>query len=685
MNKLDLSILIVNYNTKGLLSLCLDSIYKNIPRHSFEIIVIDNSSADSNFDSIQKKYPSVKIFKNNSNEGFARANNRGLTLGEGRYYLLLNPDTIVLPGSIDSIITFMDEKHNNKIGILGPRLLGANHKIQNSCKKFPSLRGEFLQSTFLDKLLPRNFKSQLSDDIVTFKKTLEVDWITGACLAIRREVILDIGQFDENFFLYYEEVDLCYRAREKGWKVVFFPKARVIHYGGKSTEGNLTFSLIEGFKSKIYFLKKHYEPDKLADIRNFSICGAKIRFLIWLFASMFGFKKYEAVNRLKGYQQVLKIKKEPYIAIDITSVFRSRAGVGCYTKNLFNKLQARNSKNPGLVFAIKEKYKISQNKKRNPVSKSFSAAMHLFWEQLLIPLSLWRRSIELFHSPAYVCPLIKTCPTIITIHDMAYLLYPEKFVSTYRRYLKFWVPLCVRISDKIITDSICSKKDIMRLLGIPGEKIEVVYLGKDSNFKVVSDSALIEDFRIKYGLGKKFILYIGTLEPRKNITGLINAYYLFKKQNPESEYNLVIAGEKGWLYSSIFTLVENLGLKNSVIFMGYIKDKELPILYNAADLFVYPSLYEGFGLPVLEAMACGVPVITSNASSLPEIVGNAGIMVDPLDVQSLAISIQNVLLNEALRQKMIGKGLERAELFSWEKTAKETAQIYNKILNDHKK
>jgi glycosyltransferase involved in cell wall biosynthesis len=224
----------------------------------------------------------------------------------------------------------------------------------------------------------------------------------------------------------------------------------------------------------------------------------------------------------------------------------------------------------------------------------------------------------------------------------------------------------------------------VRLFRISEKKIEVVYLGKSRDFQPITDKSSIDNFREKNNLKRDFILYVGTLEPRKNITGLINAYRLFKDMTPYLNYALVIGGGKGWMYSDIFELIEKLSLMNDVIFLGYVQDKELPILYNAAKLFVYPSLYEGFGLPVLEAMACGVPVITSNTSSLPEIVADAGIMLDPLDINALAKAMHNVLMDDSLRHSLIEKGLKRAENFSWEKTAAMTMNIYRKVLSEGK-
>ena len=208
----------------------------------------------------------------------------------------------------------------------------------------------------------------------------------------------------------------------------------------------------------------------------------------------------------------------------------------------------------------------------------------------------------------------------------------------------------------------------------------MVHLGVESRFRPINN---VEDFRLKNNLPSKMILNVGTLEPRKNVVSLIKAFEKLK-QKGYKDYKLVIAGEKGWLYKQIFKEVEHRDLKKEILFLGVVKDEDLPMLYNCADMFVYPSLYEGFGLPPLEAMACGIPVITSNTSSLPEVIGDAGIMVDPGDVNSLCEAMYNVLTDKELRCQMSKKGLKRAKLFSWEKAANEILEIYDDALSVYK-
>jgi glycosyltransferase involved in cell wall biosynthesis len=219
----------------------------------------------------------------------------------------------------------------------------------------------------------------------------------------------------------------------------------------------------------------------------------------------------------------------------------------------------------------------------------------------------------------------------------------------------------------------------MELLGVESDRIEVVYPGVEERFHPVKDQTLLEKVRKRYNLPPRFILGLGTLQPRKNFTRLIEAYSLLVTRHPS--LRLVIAGGKGWLYEEIFATVERLGLADKVVFPGFVADGDLPALYNLADLFVFPSLYEGFGLPPLEALACGTPVITSDASSLPEVVGEAGPMVEATDVEALAEAMKRVLEDDALQERMIAQGLEQARKFTWKKAAAKLLSLYEAISN----
>ena len=295
------------------------------------------------------------------------------------------------------------------------------------------------------------------------------------------------------------------------------------------------------------------------------------------------------------------------------------------------------------------------------------------------------KGVDVFFSPhIFFSALSKNCPSAVTFHDLSFEIHPE----FYSRSKNFWhfsmnpKKLAARAS-KIIAVSESTRDDLVNFYGIESEKIKVIYSGINQESRIKNQESRILKVKKKYNLPEKYILYLGTLEPRKNIIGLIKAFEEFKKSfgNPPSpllqrgNLKLVIAGSKGWLCEDIFKAAKNSPVKNDIIFTGFIEDQDKAILYRLAELFVYPSFYEGFGFPPLEAMSCGTPVITSNFSSLPEAVGDAALTVDPYNIDQLARAMKNVLEDEDLKNRLIEKGCERVGKFSWDKCAEETLGV----------
>jgi glycosyltransferase involved in cell wall biosynthesis len=260
---------------------------------------------------------------------------------------------------------------------------------------------------------------------------------------------------------------------------------------------------------------------------------------------------------------------------------------------------------------------------------------------------------------------------------MTFFLYPQVHKTYKRLFFKSMIRLSAKRASAIIADSQSTRRDILRVVPIAPQKITAVPLGVSDVFKPVSDPGAVEEFRRRYQLPPQIILCVGELQARKNLPTLIRAYGRLVQQG--LTHSLVIAGRKGWLYEELFQAVQTLNMSDRVIFTGYVLEQDLPLLYNVADVFVYPSVYEGFGLPVLEAMACGTPVVTSNASSMPEITGEAGVLVDPNDVNSMAEAIRRVVVDREFHAELECNGLERAKMFSWERTAKETVAVYERI------
>lgn len=295
-----------------------------------------------------------------------------------------------------------------------------------------------------------------------------------------------------------------------------------------------------------------------------------------------------------------------------------------------------------------------------------------------MPLLAWREKLALLHV-TYVAPPLCPCPTIVTVHDISFRLYPHYFPLRVRLMLSMLVPLSMRRARRVLTLSSSVKHEIVAHYGLPEDKIVVTGAAPAAHFCPILDGDGLDAARARYGLTRPFILSVGNLQPRKNIRRLVQAYALLPPPI-RSRYQLAIVGQALWQHSDVYQAVAEYQLQDGVTFTGYVPDEDLPLLYNAADLFVYPSVYEGFGLPILEAMACGTPVVTSSASSLAEVAGDAGILVDPTCADDMASAMAAVLSNPDLANRLSERGLHRARSFSWEQTAGETLAAYQDIL-----
>lgn len=301
--------------------------------------------------------------------------------------------------------------------------------------------------------------------------------------------------------------------------------------------------------------------------------------------------------------------------------------------------------------------------------------IRIFWEQAVQPWALQRAGIDLLHGLALVGPITSPCPFVVTIHDLSFLLYPQSFPRLKRLYLELFTRLSVNKAQRVIAISENTRRDVLAHYPIEPERVDRIYYGRDPGFRPLPADQVAR-FRAEQGLPERFVLFVGTLEPRKNVARLVEAYARLPNPRPM----LVLVGGKGWLYDEVFARVEALGLIDEVRWVGHVPGESLVWWYNAAELLVYPSVYEGFGLPPLESMACGTPVITSGISSLPEVVGDAGLLVDPFDIEALADAMHCVLYGSELKESMRAAGLLQAESFSWLESARQTVNSYRRAL-----
>lgn len=305
-----------------------------------------------------------------------------------------------------------------------------------------------------------------------------------------------------------------------------------------------------------------------------------------------------------------------------------------------------------------------------------SAARRILWEQAIQPFTLGR--YDLYHAMAFVAPVLLHTPMVVTVYDLTFMRYPERLTTARRRYLQMFTALTCRRAKRILAISQSTADDLTNLLGIPANKIDVTPLGYDAQrFRPYTPDE-IEAFRMRRGLPERFWLFVGTLEPRKNLVTLLRAY----AQLPTREQvPLILGGGKGWMVDEIFDTIADYGLGDKVTHVGFIPTADLPLWYNSAEVFVYPSVFEGFGLPVLEAMACGTPVITSNVSSLPEVAGDAGLTLSPHDVTAWADALSQAYNDPIWRDTAREQGLERAQQFTWARTAQLTVESYRRAID----
>jgi len=376
------------------------------------------------------------------------------------------------------------------------------------------------------------------------------------------------------------------------------------------------------------------------------------------------------------------------IGIDYTSAARQRAGIGRYTRELVSALLALESSHRYVIFAATGGLQSPISNLQSPISNTQIRTLPItddwlarLWHRLRlpVPVEVVTGPLDVFYSPDFVLPPThRSTRTLLTVHDLSFLHYPEAFVPALRQYLERVVPRSIARADLVLADSASTRSDIVSLLGVSPSQVQVLYSGVSPRFRPQAEPGERERLRTCYGLGERpYVLSVGTLQPRKNYVRLVRAFASLKPKVLAPGTQLLIAGGQGWLYQEILAEAEKHGER--VRSLGFVDDADLPALYRHAALFAFPSLYEGFGLPVLEAMACGIPVVCSNASSLPEVAGDAALLVDPLDTDGLAAAIARALADGNLRQGMIARGLAQAAHFTWEQAARQLLGVLDTL------
>lgn len=358
-------------------------------------------------------------------------------------------------------------------------------------------------------------------------------------------------------------------------------------------------------------------------------------------------------------------------------------GVRTYLNNLIEEILKVKNEFTYVVYTEKpSEFDHWQKKHSNLVMRELPSPWSYLNLVMAFSVCAMRDRLSLFHSQ-YVLPVYLPCRSVLTIHDILFESNPEFFPKHHRRLLKFFVPFSAKRADRIISVSHFTKREVAKRYGIPQEKVTVTHESVSDKFAPMEDNSLVLSTLRQYGIERRYILFVGRIEPRKNIVGLLKAFDYVKKKG-KKDLSLVIVGNQDRIFKEreLSDKIREMQLDSDVVFTGGVNEDHLLALYNGAEVLVYPAFAEGFGLPVLEAMACGTPVITSDTSALPEVAGKAAVLVNPYSFQEIGETLEELLDKQDLRKELSAKGLERAKKFCREKTAKKTIEVYRKVLEE---
>lgn len=374
------------------------------------------------------------------------------------------------------------------------------------------------------------------------------------------------------------------------------------------------------------------------------------------------------------------------IVIDLTRTVQRHAGLGRYAEELARALVALESGDDLRIFytdplgrtppppldALPRRALRWSNKPWRMTALLASYAH--------IPMDRLFGDADVFHATEHLLPPLRRIRSVFTLHDLAFLRYPQAHLPSNRWFLRLMMPRFLRSADAIICVSEFSKRDALAAYSLDESKLHVISEGVHPRFRPIRDPDVLAAVRARYQLPAQFILFVSTIEPRKNLPALWEAYGALLSEGRAQK--LVVVGQKGWLYQATFSRLRELGLEDQVLFPGYVADEDLPAIYSLAQCFCFPSLLEGFGLPPLEAMACGCPVVSSNAASLPEVCGDAALLVPPTDVAALTSALRRVLDDPALRDLLGARGLRQAARFTWRAAAEKTLAVYRSVVRE---
>jgi glycosyltransferase involved in cell wall biosynthesis len=376
-----------------------------------------------------------------------------------------------------------------------------------------------------------------------------------------------------------------------------------------------------------------------------------------------------------------------HIMIDYTPAVHQRAGIGRYTRGLVQALGEMESPHRFTLFVLGKPPADCVPKRLPPAFQLRTVPLTDRWATVMwyrlnlpLPVDLLSGRADLFHGPSFTLPP-SWMPRLLTVHDLSFLRYPQGAHPPLLAWLRRAVPRSLARARHVLADSESTRRDLIELLNVPAGRITVIGAGVDDHFRRIEDPGQLAAVRNRYRLPGRFVLGLSTLEPRKNFTGLIAAFNQLAGQPPHADLHLVIAGGRGWNYAPVFEAADASPFRERIHFPGYVAEADLPTLYSLAGVFAFPSHYEGFGIPVLEAMACGTPVVCADNSSLPEVAGDAALLVRADDTPGIAAAIDRTLRDASLREQLIRRGQAQARRFTWPDAARRLLAVYEALGN----
>ena len=649
-------VIIPVYNAFDCTKRCIESVLSFTDDVPYRLIIIDDKSTDPRIMSYlehlkRKNFSNVIILSNKSNMGFVKTVNKGMRFSNSDV-VILNSDTVVSYKWLKKLVecAYSDEK----IATVTPLSNNATIcSIPNFCQYNDIPEGYSIQEFAL-------LVERVSKDLG--KRCIKIPVGIGFCLYIKRDVINEIGFYDEIFGRgYNEENDFCMRAREKGYYHVADLSTFVYHKGKASFMDDQ--SMLEEINSKLLLKRYPYYMELVQDFvqRN---------------------PLQEIQNSIKS--RIRRQNARIIVGLDAQLLVRNkRTGTERYIYSLLENLLGVDSNNLYITYTSTNMIDSFYYRNSNFMRKYATDSKDILLDSESI--DVFHRTFQCFSIYDLLC-LLKAKSSVITLHDLILYHFPSYFNSPQKASeYKILMKLSAQLADRVIAISEHNKKDIIQNLGISETKIDVIYQGLDTNkFKKIYDEDRLKEFENKYHIKRDYILYLGTDFPHKNHKNLIAAYKKLIKEMDNIDLDLIIAGPSTSISrrKNIETLIHDI--KDRVMLLDYVDDQDIVYLYNRAKLFVYPSLYEGFGIPILEAMACGVPVVASNATSIPEVAGDAALLVDSRNVDELCKGMYRVLNDKRLKDELIEKGLKRVKNFQWEKTARKTIDTYDKAYKNSK-